>query len=199
MFSRAHSLTRRQLARGMLCVQQLMFATHPRSLTPTAGTERTRPYYSLPSVRLCGADARPYVRTRSLSHSVLLYRSLCPPIPLTAPYAASTGYTWRVSPQHPASPEMEWWSDLVICSLLEHGEVTQHWPFDSPSTSIPIPTSTSTSTRPGHPGPRLSRPGQNHAWILAVPDCSRGPTLDSLIQCGGWSGSPDPYPHLHLH
>ena len=49
-------------------------------------------------------------------------------------------------------PQGGWWSDLVICSLLEHGEVTQHWPFDSPSTSMLPPPSTSTSTRPGHPG-----------------------------------------------
>ena len=50
------------------------------------------------------------VRTSVLDllHSVLLYRSLFPPIPLAAPNATRTGITWLASPQHPASPGMVW-------------------------------------------------------------------------------------------
>ena len=92
---------------------------------------------------------------------------------------------------------MEWWSDLVKCSLLEHGKVNTHTLASRLDIDVDIATAIDVDTDKARP-PGLTCPGQNHARIHAVPDCSRGPTLDSLIQCGGWSGSPDPYPHLHL-
>ena len=55
------------------------------------------------------------------------------------------------------------------------------------------------TTRPGHPGLDLRARARTTREFTpsVVPDYSRVPTLDSLIQCGWWSGSHDPCPHLH--
>ena len=110
-----------------------------------------------------------------LFHSVLLSRSLYPPIPPAVPHAG-TGYTWHLARPAPASrfPRDGVVVGSGICSILEHGEVTQHWPHDfAIDVDVAIAVDVDVDeTRP--PGPGF-RPGLQRA---PAPGRLFTPTLD---------------------
>ena len=141
------------------------------------------------------------LRYLTYSHLLSLHLAAGPTTPPAPRHTRAPTLPWRMA-RIPSVHEVRGCRDssrtIGIGLMITHTHgprVLAHLPTHLPTD---LPTDLPTR-RPGHPGLDLRARARTTRGFTpsVVPDYSRVPTLDSLIQCGWWSGSHDPCPHLH--